>query len=249
MNNDKRRRSLSITGFIAACAILATSSARAQLPVVDPANLAQNVQQVLQAIEQIRNQVRQIETVTSHSGYGALGDGAVERAARRYAPNSWEDALRVLESGGLPGNAGDLGDTLGALRETYGALSAEELAGARVSDRARSTFARTQSSGLLAEALSSAAFAQIETRIGSVEAMLSEIDTAPDIKAAADLQARIGGEMALAQIELARLQAASDARQAQDANRRAAAQAEMLRFLAVTPQEADSGVAVMLDPR
>lgn len=57
---------------IAAAAALAlsvaaapTQAARAQMPVIDPANLAQSVVQVTHMVEQVRNQVRQIEQATA----------------------------------------------------------------------------------------------------------------------------------------------------------------------------------------
>ncbi len=234
----------------AAVAVGAAPAARAQMQVLDPANLAQNVQQAAHAVEQIKNQLREIEALTSHQGYGALGDGAAERALRRYAPHSWEEALRVLEAGGLPGDSDDVARIVGDLRDRYAPLTPEELADARVGDATRDAVARSQASGLLAEGLASSAFAQIQTRIGAVEEMLGEIDTAPDIKAAQDLQARITGEVALAQLELVRLQALSGTVQAQEINRRGAAQARMQRFLNAPAPIQDAGADPgALDPR
>ncbi|KAF0170251.1 MAG: virB5 [Alphaproteobacteria bacterium] len=233
---------------IACMAALAPMPAHAQMQVIDPSNLAQNIEQAAHALEQIRHQVATLAALTSHAGYGALSDGLEERTLRRYAPQSWEDALRVLESGGLPGAADSDGDDVAqaitALRESYAPLSDAELAAAPVSDEMRATHARAQAAGLLAEGVASAAFTQIQTRIGHVERMLETIDQAPDIKAAQDLQARITGEVALAQLELVRLEALGDALAAQDANRRTAAQARMQRFLnAPQPDAATAALA------
>jgi type IV secretion system protein VirB5 len=217
------------------------------MPVLDPANLAQNIQQAAHALEQIKNQVKELEALTSHEGYGALADGAAERALRRYAPESWEDSLRILEAGGLPGDSNDVANIVGDLRDRYAPLSADELAQARVSDETRASLSRSQATGLMAEGISSTAFAQIETRIGNVELMLGQIDAAPDIKAAQDLEARITGEVALAQLELVRLQALSGTLQAQEMNRRNAAQARMQRFL--NAPEATAADTVALEPR
>lgn len=245
---------MSMRATLLACStalvLVAAAPARAQQIVEDPANLAQNVLQAARAVEQIRNQVRQIEAATSHSGFGVLADGAVERAARRYAPPSWEEALRVLEAGGLPGDAGDLGATLEALRSRYGVLDRGEIEALRAPGVMKDAFARSQATGLLAESLSSAAFAQIGARIDGIESMLGAIETAPDIKAAQDLNARISGELALVQVEVLRLQAARDALDAQEANRRVAAQSQMQRFLAVRPAEAAlTGAGPLLEPR
>lgn len=236
-----------LLGCSTAVALL-VAPATAQQIVEDPANLAQNVLQAARAVEQIRNQVRQIEAATSHSGFGALADGVAERALRRYAPPSWEDALRTLEAGGLPGDAGDLGATIEDLRGRYGSLDGDEIDALRAPAPMKDAFARAQASGLLAESLSSAAFAQIGGRIDGIELMLSQIETAPDIKAAQDLNARISGELALVQIEVLRLQAARDALDAQAANRRAAAQGQMQRFLKVEPTR-ETARGPMLEPR
>ena len=231
------------------CAVLflnGAQSARAQMPVIDPANLAQNIEQAAHALEQIKNQVKELKALTSHEGYGALADGAAERALRRYAPHSWEDALRVLEAGGLPGDSDDVSRVVGELRDRYAPLTPDELAGARVNDATRDALARSQASGLLAEGLASAAFTRIQTRIGGVEDMLDRIDAAPDLKAAQDLQARITGEVALAQLDLVQLQALSNTLQAQEINRRGAAQARMQRFLNAPAPDAN---AAAFDPR
>ena len=72
--NTKLHRANCVHAGIAMCAtmglalslslsagLLTGSSARAELPVIDPANLAQNVLQAERALEQIHNQVQQIE--------------------------------------------------------------------------------------------------------------------------------------------------------------------------------------------
>lgn len=46
-------------------AVTPATPARAQIPVIDPANLVQSIMQVTHMIEQVRNQVRQIEQATA----------------------------------------------------------------------------------------------------------------------------------------------------------------------------------------
>ncbi|QGZ94955.1 P-type conjugative transfer protein TrbJ [Terricaulis silvestris] len=50
---------------VVALAMAAPSPARAQLTVIDPTNLAQNLLQATRALEQINNQIRQIEQATA----------------------------------------------------------------------------------------------------------------------------------------------------------------------------------------
>ena len=56
-----QRRFISLFASAAMAAALAASPAQAQLAVIDPANLAQNLLQAGRALEQIRNQIRQVE--------------------------------------------------------------------------------------------------------------------------------------------------------------------------------------------
>ena len=51
----------SIAASMAMSALVSTAPARADLPVIDPSNLAQNVIQAAHALEQIHNQIAQIE--------------------------------------------------------------------------------------------------------------------------------------------------------------------------------------------
>lgn len=57
-----QRKCLKLMASAALAALLmATSPAQAQIPVIDPANLAQSIVQVTHMIEQVHNQVQQIE--------------------------------------------------------------------------------------------------------------------------------------------------------------------------------------------
>jgi hypothetical protein len=231
------------------------SPALAQQIVHDPGNLVQTTLTAARSLEQLRQQVEQLKAMTSRSGFGALFNSEAVRLARRYAPPDWEDAIRIAETGafgvGRAGGAGsgEIAAILERLREIYRPLTEEELTRMGLPPAS----ARAAASGLAAEATASAAFAGVEARIAGVEDMLEAIDGAEDIKAAADLGARISGEVALAQLELVRLQALSASLAAADANRRVAAQAEMQRFLTRerTPPPASGATngVVDLEPR
>ncbi len=61
---QKALRSLVMLGFAAIVAVTPMAPARAQMTVIDPANLAQNLLQAARALQQINNQIRQIEQAT-----------------------------------------------------------------------------------------------------------------------------------------------------------------------------------------
>lgn len=57
-------RALVMLGLAAIVAVTPIAPARAQMAVIDPTNLAQNLLQATRALEQINNQIRQIEQAT-----------------------------------------------------------------------------------------------------------------------------------------------------------------------------------------
>jgi len=61
---QKALRSLVMLGLAAVVAVMPMAPARAQMAVIDPTNLAQNLLQATRALEQINNQIRQIEQAT-----------------------------------------------------------------------------------------------------------------------------------------------------------------------------------------
>ncbi|MDX2277636.1 MAG: P-type conjugative transfer protein TrbJ [Hyphomonadaceae bacterium] len=61
---QKALRSLVMLGLAAIVAVTPVAPARAQMAVIDPTNLAQNLLQATRALEQINNQIRQIEQAT-----------------------------------------------------------------------------------------------------------------------------------------------------------------------------------------
>lgn len=61
---QKALRSLVMLGLAAIVAVTPMAPARAQMAVIDPTNLAQNLLQATRALEQINNQIRQIEQAT-----------------------------------------------------------------------------------------------------------------------------------------------------------------------------------------
>ena len=61
---QKALRSLVMFGFAAIVAATPMAPARAQMTVIDPTNLAQNLLQATRALQQINNQIRQIEQAT-----------------------------------------------------------------------------------------------------------------------------------------------------------------------------------------
>lgn len=187
------------------------------IPVVDIANLMQALQQYLQLSAQLQQlkreydqQVRQYEALTGGRGMGGLFNSGADQQMRRYAPASWQQALQVLERGGLPGDAADVAQAAQAFAQSTGITEAGArlypAGGGRNADAlAHSANANTTAA---TAGLSRAAFDQTQTRMQRVQQYLDEIDNTEDLKAAVDLNARLLAELNESLTQLIQLQSA-----------------------------------------
>ena len=187
------------------------------IPVVDIANLMQALQQYLQLSAQLQQlkreydqQVRQYEALTGGRGMGGLFNSGADQQMRQYAPASWQQALQVLQRGGLPGNAADVSQAAQAFAQSAGITET----GARLypASGGRNADALAHSANANATAatagLSSAAYDQTQRRMERVQQYLAEIDNTEDLKAAVDLNARLLAELNESLTQLIQLQSA-----------------------------------------
>lgn len=207
-----------LVALLLASAVIFVAPVRATgIPVVDIANLMQALQQYLQLsaqLQQLRQeyaqQVRQYEALTGGRGMGGLFNSGADQQMRQYAPASWQQALQVLERGGLPGNAADVSQAAQAFAQSTGITET----GARLypagGGRNADALAHTASASTTAAAagLSRAAYDQTQRRMQRVQQYLDEIDNTEDLKAAVDLNARLLAEMNESLTQLIQLQSA-----------------------------------------
>ncbi len=106
-----------LLSVLLACAVAIGTPARATgIPVIDIANLAQDMQQFIQLTAQLQQLEQQLaqaqQQYQSRSPaaaiMGGLFNSGVEQQMRQYAPASWQQSLQVLQQGGNPGNAADV---------------------------------------------------------------------------------------------------------------------------------------------
>jgi len=97
---------------IAVCVALSGSAAATGIPVIDIANLAQDMQQFIQLTAQLRQLEQQLtqaqqqyQSLTGSRGMGGLFNSPLEQQMRNYAPGSWQQSLSILQQGGNPGSA------------------------------------------------------------------------------------------------------------------------------------------------
>ncbi|MDB5986952.1 MAG: type secretion protein VirB5 [Nevskia sp.] len=184
------------------------------IPVVDVANLIQDVQQFMQLtaqLEQLQHQYAQMQqqyqSLTGSRNMGGLFNSGTEQQMRQYAPSSWQQSLQILQHGGLPGNAADVARAAQSFAQTQGITPT----GAQVyPGSSTNAVAYTASTGATSAAagLSQAAYDQTQARMQRVQQYLAQINSTPDLKASIDLNARLLAEVNESLTQLIQLQAA-----------------------------------------
>ena len=205
-----------IRKLVAALSLTATmGSANAGIPVIDVANLAQAIEQVLawaqqyeQMVDQIqeaRNQVTQLQTtydsMTGSRGLGTILNSAVDQAARRYLPAGGSD-IEQLASGIVAGY-GSLQATVADFKSSVSSLPIGIFTAG--SNAANAWVAKVNSLATQ-KALGESAYSSAAQRTTDLENMIATIGVASDPKAIAEMQARIGAQQALVANENAKLQ-------------------------------------------
>ncbi len=170
--------------FVTVLVVLGCEGAHAQgIPVIDAANLAQTVQQVINDITKINNQVQQI------TFNNAL--------LHNYVPAKAFNLVNAVQADGYAG----LGTTAKRLRDAGMVYNCTDRAGAARTDCQASLAQPYQYKGLLQDAMSSAA-----NRLAQIQSLMDEINATPDQKSVQEIQARIGAENALLAHESSQIQ-------------------------------------------
>ena len=205
-----------------ALVISSSSQAQAGIPVIDGANLAQAVQQVVswgkqytqmaQQYTQLVNSYNQaVATHNSMNGARGMETLVNNPAVRRYLPNEWEQAMSLLNA---PGGYTGLQSRINGIR------SAAQITG--IGDTsldpnspAGRAFVGAQNQAAMNRALSEEGYKQASDRITAIQTLIDKVGDAPDAKDVADLQARIQAEQAMVQNELVKLHLMAQLQQAQ----------------------------------
>ena len=200
--------------LIAMLALASTPlAANAELPVIDIANIAEQIRHLAQMelqyarqLEQLTEARFQLEAITGHYGLGELLNNNVYREARRYTPTTWRDALRILEAGGLPGSVADVRAVYGERAESMAVIGAEDYNLINPDAPNAQAFERRRDTNLATLAIAEASYDDTQARIVNYETFMAEVDAAENAKAIADLTARIAAENGTSLAELIRLQ-------------------------------------------
>lgn len=173
----------------------------AGIPVIDVANLAQTMQQVVNDITAISNQVQQIQQLQAQlrgmTGTRNLGSIFNDAGLMNYVPAQAHQQLAALGTSGY----GGLGAAAKVLRDAHLVYNCMDREGAaRVSCQAALAMPY-QHKALLQGAMTAAA-----GRMRQIQSLMHEIDATQDMKSIQELQARIGAENAMLVHETSQVQ-------------------------------------------
>ena len=202
MNSLQLHLAAAICALAATVAAVAPSRAAAQgIPVIDAANLAQTIQQVMHDITAINNQIQQITQLQSQlnsiTGSRSLGAILNNPLLRNYVPAEAYTLVNAVHSSGYAG----LGSTARTLRNQEMVYNCLDRSGAD-QVRCQASLAQPyQHKGLLQDAMRSAA-----GRLSQIQSLMQQVNATDDQKSVLEIQARIGAENALLAHEMSQLQ-------------------------------------------
>ncbi len=191
-------------------------AAQVQWAVVDIPATAQLIQEVLTARQQLitlKSQLQQAQqALQSMSGSRGMQQllGGVNR---NYLPTNWNQVSALGQSSG--GAYGSLSLNVQGIAGSNAVLSPQQLAALAPAGQQQILAQRQWSATRLA--ISQSALATASSRFAALQTLINAMSSATDQKGILDLQARINAELGMLENDQAKLQALSQAFDAQEA--------------------------------
>jgi type IV secretion system protein VirB5 len=189
---------LSLPQALVALACVAATSlpAHAQgVPVIAPAELAQQTLMVQNLIQQVKNQEAQYQALTNNHGFGQILNNP---SLRSYLPEQWQSVYDQSKSGGL----GGISTSMRNIEDQEGTTQASTPAQQRYNDTLATNKAMTMQ-----------AYQSNLDRLNNIQGLMQQSNQTQDPSAKADLQNRLLAEQAMVQNEQTRLNLMSQLQQ------------------------------------
>ena len=202
----KHTTKAALTTMIALAIGLAQSTtAQAGIPVTIPATdarqiiewgvkLEQFATEVEDRIKQIQHAKDNVMALTGVSGLGGIINDRSAKEARRYAPDTWREAL-IMNS--LPRSASAVGRIHGALENRYQLAKPQQIDPGTSDSPVASAYKRRRDTSLATMAIAEKAYDNSVRSVRDIEQLIAAAKQASSTKAIADLTARISAETAL----------------------------------------------------
>lgn len=177
------------------------STATAQWAVYDAANHTESIMQYMQLVEQLKNMQAQLEQAKEQykAITGARGMGSIQTGTDgKNLPTSWQELLAAT------GGNGDLKRLADDIRSKSALLKISTIKG--MSEAAKKAETDNQDAVINEAAANTAVYEESNKRFDRLKILMDKIETAADLKAIADLQARIQVETVMLQNEAIRIQ-------------------------------------------
>jgi type IV secretion system protein VirB5 len=200
----------------AAVMTLAPLQARAGIPVIDVANLAQAIQQVLSWVQQyqqmttqLQQQVQQIQAITGGRGMEALMP--MSNAARNYLPPDYAQLMQAVN--GASATYAGLSGQVQSITAANAVLTNGQLG--TMTPQMRQVVEQGRRSAAMLSAMTQSAQQNSSQRFAALQQLITQIGASGDDKAIQDLQGRIVAEQAMLTNEQNKLQALYQTAQAE----------------------------------
>jgi len=184
------------SAFAIVLSVASVNVAHAGIPVIDAASLAQAVQQVTawgQQFEQMKSQFTQMQQqYTSLNGARGMASLVNNPAARQYLPADYQ----TIVSNGY-GNS----QAIRNAAKIYG-IENTALGG---NAQKKADFETKANRAAVNQAVAEGGYREASRRFADIQVLLDKVNTAPDAKDIADLQARIQVEQVMMQNESIKL--------------------------------------------
>lgn len=186
------------------CLLGLGANAHAAFPVVDMGAIKQAImqyQEMKRQYDMLKKQYDELmalkNSVTGSYGMSLLMNGAEDAASRRPLPKTWQEVVELQKEGFYGNRLDHYAKLLPSIATQF--LSKNEkdrdVVGYKMAkDHTQAAFAATE-----------AIYDQLQTRLTTIEGLVSQIDKTQNVKEAMDLNSRIVAESGFVSLDLARL--------------------------------------------
>ena len=196
-------------GFVFALLVaLSPMQARAGIPVIDVANLAQAVQQVASWMQQLQQMAKQLQQMQQQ--YAAITGGRgmetllpMTNAARNYLPPDYAQLMQAVN--GASSTYAGVSWQVQSIMAANAVLTSSQLG--TMTPAMRQTVEQGRKSSAMLSAMTQTAQQNTSQRFAALQQLITQIGAAGDDKAIQDLQGRIGAEQAMLTNEANKMQA------------------------------------------
>lgn len=212
-------RKFILAGAAAISLVAASGPAMAQWTVIDPSNLAQAVQQVKQLTQQIQVMQQQYQTMMQqYQAIAHLPQSALNQLQSQLNVPQFRNPLsaNAPDVGAIMNGSGPGGGALGSNVQAY--ANQNRVYSPTGQDFRAQEMNRNATSVAGAQAMAAELYQSAASHIQTLQRLESQLSSAPDAKAVADIQARISMEQAVFQAQQVQAQSLAMWQEAQERN-------------------------------